>query len=353
MAAAKLFLIHAPTEYGGADAHPLTALRAIEQLAAGDGSSAWLAMNGSYQTAQLAWLAEDSVAEMQQGLADLRIFGALPPQGTAAPTDGGWRVNGHWTFASGILHANWAVLGVNLLDAAGEPQRSSRGEPLHRIVFLPVGDGEVIDNWDVMGMRGTGSHDYAVHDLFVPDHLMADIRGPATVQAPRFDPRYFHAWGHCVHGADAIGIARGALDRLIARAGDTRSKSTSAPLRDREGTQVAVARAEAILGAARAYLFESVDRAWDATVDDDPEIARYIWRVRLAISHTVEEAARALETLYLATGTNAARAEFGMERAYRDLQVARLHAAPSPTYYRDVGQALLGAEGPALPEAEL
>lgn len=347
MSEAKLLTLLTPTAYGGAEAEPITAMRAVEQLGMADGSAGWLATNSSYEAALLAWLAPATIEEMRAPDPQLRMAGAIQPQGTAYAVQGGYRVSGHWDFVSGIMHANWVTAGVFLLDGPnGERLQDAHGDPASRVTFIARDRGRIVDAWDTMGMRGTGSHDFIVEDQFVPAERTMRPDEPAAVPSPRYREPFVQTWGWCSHGANALGIARGALEDLTALAQHRASKVTPALLRDRPQVQRAVAEAEAIVRAARAFLFEAVEAAWTAACEDDPDAERLNWQARLALTHAVYEAGRAVGLLYDTVGTPAIFRANRLERAFRDLNVAKHHVAASRRHYETVGSVLLGSREP-------
>lgn len=343
MAHAGLFTLLTPAAYGGAEVDPPTAMRAVEWIGRADGSAGWLALNGSYEAALLGWLSAEAIAEMRADDAELRVVGATQALGRAYATDGGYRVSGRWDFVSGISHANWVLGGVVILDGpGGAPRTRPDGSTLTRIAFAPRAAGTVTENWDVMGMRGTGSHDWLLDDEFVPAARTMSPGESAAFAGPRYQSPYYQTWGWSLHGANALGIARGALDDLAVLSAESASRLSDVLLRERPPIQSAVGEAEAIVRAARAFLFAAVGAAWDAACAGEATAPRRDWEARLALTHAVHEAVRAVALLYDAVGTNAIFRRNRLERAYRDLQVAKHHIAASRRHYETVGAFLLG-----------
>ncbi|MYI83478.1 MAG: hypothetical protein F4056_09435 [Chloroflexi bacterium] len=352
MAKAKLFTLLAPAAYGGAEAEPTTAIRAIELISAADGSAGWRAQNGSFESALLGWLSPEAIAGMRalesRGARDFLVGGANLPQATAVDAVGGYVIDGRWDFVSGVMHSNWILGGFGILDGPGGARRvGADGEPLQRIAFIPHGDGEVLDTWNVMGMRGTGSNDFVVRDLFVPAERTMWYADPAPFPGPRYRRPYIGAWGWSLHGGNSLGMARGAIEDLSALAQTHDSKHSTSLLRNRPHVQRAIAEAEAIVRSARAFLFEAVEEAWIAANSDAPDAVRLNWEARLALMHSAHEALRAVQLLYDAAGTNAIFTAHRIERALRDLNVAKHHVAASKQHYESVGSILLGADNPA------
>ena len=142
--------------------------------------------------------------------------------------------------------------------------------------------------------------------------------------------------------ANALGIARGAMDTFVALASQAHSTSSPTLLRDRPLVQTRVAEAEAILSAARAYVLTAVGAAWEAVCAGVPEPGPAIAQARLAITHGMHEAVRAVDVLFHAAGTNAVYRKHGLERYFRDVHAAVQHAAGLPSHIESAGKVLLG-----------
>lgn len=203
---------------------------------------------------------EDTAARaLYKGL-DTVIAGQVPPNGTAERVGGGYRVSGRWTFGSGSNHAD-VLLGGCIVTEGGQPM-VERGVPVQRIVLAPASNFEIIDTWHSTGLAGSGSHDYAARDLFVPEaHTLASDPAP-TRSAPLYC--YFGMFLASWHGV-ALGLARRAIDTALAVAGKKIHIFPPPPtlLRNRPHARVAFAKAEMDLGAARAFTHGTIDRIWD------------------------------------------------------------------------------------------
>ena len=173
---AGLFAMLAPKARGGIELHPVGCMRVWEAIARFDASAAWNLVMNQAIAAFAAWLPADGVAEMfRNGLPT--VAGALNPPTAATRSDGGWRITGQVPFASGCHHADW--LGVPAVEMErGQPKLDpGTGQPAVFGAFLPRSVATILDTWHTLGMRGTGSSDVAVKDLFVPDRLTARV-GP-------------------------------------------------------------------------------------------------------------------------------------------------------------------------------
>ena len=347
IAKAKLWSLLTPAEYGGADADPLTAIFATEQIGRADGATGWLTTNSSYEAALLAWLAPATIEVMRATERDIRMAGAIQPQGTAYEVDSGFRVSGHWDFVSGIMHATWVSVGAWVLDGPeGTPLRDAEGNQRTRVFFVEPTDGRIEDRWDTLGMRGTGSHDFLLDEVFVPADRTMRTDEAAHGGNPRWNLPFSQMWGWSLHGGNAVGIARGVIEDLTTLALHSASKMTPGLLRDRPHVQIAVGEADAIVRAARAFLLDAVGTAWASACNDPASFEEHDRTARLALMHAVHECARAVDLLYNAVGTPAIFKANRLERAYRDLQTMKHHIAVSRRHYEEIGAAVLGADRP-------
>src|SRR5579862_8773091 len=173
---ARLFRMYIPQALGGVEIDPVTSMIVVEEIARADAAAAWNLMLGATYGLWAAFLPEDAAREVY-GAADAVVAGALRPSGRARPVDGGFVVDGRWSFASGIRHSAWWNAGCLIAPDGGASEGATPSQPPPGacLVFFPAADGELIDNWDVGGLRGTGSHDYAVSGLFVPHARVISI----------------------------------------------------------------------------------------------------------------------------------------------------------------------------------
>ena len=220
----------------------------IEEISKVDGSVGWCTMIASSESLLSGWLHKDIARTMFGQPPDVRLAGSLRPEGRAYPVDGGYRIRGRWDFASGIHHANWLLCTCTTMDGDA-PRQTPTGVPEIRSMLIPVDKATIVDTWSVVGMCGTGSHDFIVDDVFVPASHSFSLAEPPQAPGPLYHPclLFVVLWTGTV--ANALGIARGAMDAFIALASQAGSTSSPTLLRDRTLVQTQVAEAEAILGA--------------------------------------------------------------------------------------------------------
>lgn len=338
LARAGLLQLYLPRSLGGPELPPLDAFFAIEELSRADGSVGWCAMIATVVSQVVGWIEPGTAKSVAGAPADLRGAGSLRPLGLAREVDGGYRVSGHWNFASGIGYANWLYCNCRVMHG-DTPRLTAEGTPVLRAAWIPRSAANVIDTWSVVGLRGTGSNDFVVDDLFVAREHTTSITDPPFERGRLYDRRLFFVTLWTVTAANALGIARGAIDAFTALAAQS-STSSPIPLRDRLAAQASLAEAEAILSAARAFAINAVGSAWETAADADPSLA--IARARLAITHSIHEAVRATDLVFHAAGTNAIYTRNALERHWRDIHTVVQHNAAFQSHYASAGKVLLG-----------
>jgi len=334
MAAAGMFRVCVPRDLGGEEADVTTLLEVIETLAHADGSAGWIVMIGATTGLLAAYLPRDAAHEIYGRSPAVITGGVFAPRGIATPEGAGYRVRGRWPFASGCQHASWLAGGCMI---AGEPARPPR------MMLLPAGEVDIIDTWTVSGLCGSGSHDIAVADRFVPASrsvsLVAD-RPLCEGTLYRFPVFGLLALGIA---AVALGIARRAVDELVALAAAKVPALSQRRLAERSAIQMEVARAEAMLQAARAYLFERVASATAAAAHADIATGERA-ALRLAASHATASAASVVDRMYEAAGGTAIYATSPLQRCFRDVHAVTQHVMVAPTAWELAGRVLLGVD---------
>ncbi|MCW7539962.1 acyl-CoA dehydrogenase family protein [Aquabacterium sp. A7-Y] len=345
MTRAGLFRLWLPRAFGGFELEPVGALRVVEAVAAIDSAAGWCAAVAASATPFLAMLPDAGVQTLFRDPPDPVFSGGLFPPGQAMAVEGGWRLNGRWAFHSGCQHSHWHLVSALVMDGA-QPRVGSDGRPLQIIAAIPARQAGILDTWHTLGMRGTGSHDVVVSDLFVPEQHAAWLqpgqpRG-AAFQGPLFG---IGIWLAVVCLAPtALGVAHAALDTLLALAREKTPSYTQTTLQQRAVVQTQAARAEALLGAGRAYLHETVHAAWQQVAGGQALDLQHKVRLQLATTFAIRAAADAVDLIHEAAGTTAIREEHGLERHFRDVHVVTQHAFGSTARYESVGRLLFGLE---------
>jgi alkylation response protein AidB-like acyl-CoA dehydrogenase len=332
-----LLAMKCPAELGGAEADPVTQIEVIEATSYIDPSAGWCLSIGNGGVALIgSCLPQEAVDQLFSGDRLPRFAGSLTP-GKAVPVSGGYRASGRWSWASGIRHADW-VFGMTLVEAADGPYPRMSG--------FPVGQVEIHDNWHVSGLKGTGSCDFSVADLFVPEAFTFDMR---TWEPKRGGPLYqLGLPGLLINefAGFASGVARRALDELIDLARTKhRGYGKPAALADRAVVQRAIGQSDLRLRAARALALEVFEKAWETVCAGrrpEPQL-----QVEMTSATTlITDVALDITTHAFRYGAGTAvRLNSVLQRLLRDMQAGATHLMVSDVNYEKHGQCLLGLPG--------
>ena len=335
----RMFQAWVPEVYGGDQLGILEVLDAIEEASYHDGSFGWCAMIGATTSLLSAHLPPRWAGEIY-GPASSCTGGFALPAGRARPVDGGLQVSGRWPWGSGTDHCTWIGGGTLVVDAEGRPAPRPDGLSAP-FVFFARDEVERLDTWDVMGMRATGSTDYQVESVVVPEGRWAEPRiGALVVDAPlyRFPFMAALALGVC---SVSLGLARRAHDELVTLAGAKRPAQSRRTLAERAVVQAEVAEAEAAFRSARAFVREQVGLAWAAATHGPLGDAERR-DLRLAATNATLRATAAVDLMYHAAGGSAVYREAPFERIFRDAHVATQHAMVSERTLEVLGRVALG-----------
>ncbi len=317
---AGLYRMFIPGAAGGEEVPPLVAFHAVEALSEADPSSGWVVMLATELSLVTGFIETNHLRDMlgsdEPGGPRCRIAGSSRPTNWGTRVDGGWSISGDATLASGILQATHVVAAFRDVDDPASSYMS----------FVKPEDGEILDTWDTMGLRGTGSHDFRSEHVFAPDQRTVKVGSRPHARGPnwRIPDNGIASW--LQNGGQALGAAQGAINEVIRHSNSASSKSDSRALAEREAFRVALGRAQARVGSARSYVREMGTRAWDSVVAGKPDLDA-VGQWRLANVNAVHAATEAVEMLFPAAGTNAIHRRWTLERRFRDLQVARRHNA--------------------------
>jgi alkylation response protein AidB-like acyl-CoA dehydrogenase len=254
--------------------------------------------------------------------------------------DGGYRVTGRWTFGSGILHATHVFSGCIIFDGDA-PAVMRNGAPPIVHVMTPVGDVRIDeDSWHVSGLRGTGSCDYMLSDVFVPGE-----RTFLFFASKRYQPGALYRMPPTLFAypvaAVLVGIARAAVEALIELA---RKSTGREPMAERAAVQGAVAKADALVGAARSHLYSTLRNLWDAVPESGPVPRLPRARARAAAVYAPRLCVEAVDLVWKAAGASAIRESLVIERCFRDVHAGVQHLGISEESALDSGRVMLGLE---------
>lgn len=341
-----LFRLLLPRSLNGAELLPAQYIPIIERIAEIDASTAWCINQNSGCSMTAALLAPEIACEIFAGAHGILAWG--PGPGEARVASGGYRVTASWSFASGSQHATWLGCHVPVLEADGAPRLRGDGTPVVRTMLFPKTSTTFTDIWHTIGLRGTASNQYEVHDLFVPEDYSVDVlsrRDGAATREPgllyRFSSLSLYAGGFA---GVALGIARAMLKEFIVLARDKIPRGARNTLRNNNVIQAEVAQAEARLSSVRGWLLQSFEnitagmaQRGHITLDDRMAI-------RLASTFAIHTAVEVIDTLYQAAGATAIFNENPFERRFRDIHSVAQQLQGRQQHFETVGQHLMGLE---------
>ena len=333
----NLFGSFIPEALGGRGADPVTAIETVEEVAYADAPTAWVMMAAMVGTGSAAaYLPEPAVAALFGPGKRPIMAGQGIPNGRATPVAGGYMLSGDWSYGSGIKHADYVHTG-GIVFENGAPRMTAHG-PEARIFILPAEQVQLGENWDVLGLRATGSIDYKVRDVFVPDTHSHPTTSHSNERGNIFGLGIM-GMGAIGHTGLALGIARRALDELAALARQKAARPGS--IADSESFQENFGAAEAKLRAARALVYETWRDIWADVSRGESLTTRQITLYRLVLNYTTSAAADITTFAYKAAGGISLR--YGiLQRLFRDMHGATQHITVSPAVLRDAGKELAG-----------
>jgi alkylation response protein AidB-like acyl-CoA dehydrogenase len=326
-----LYRSSTPERFGGEPMPPATFLELVERISTVDGSTGWVASFGS-QLIYLGSLPLESQGELYADGPDVVFAGALFPVQQAAPTERGFLVNGRWKFASGCMAADIVCVGIQGDDTTSGKPRGALVRP-ERL--------EIVQDWDVIGMQGTGSFDLVAKDVEV-DRKWTFIRGGEPVID---EPLYrYPAITYAAQALSVVsaGVARAALN-FAEDVGSGRASITGAPkLADRAYYRAGIAEAEATLRSARAYFYEAAEEAWQTLVDGGNVSDEQNAHLRLSAAHLARTSAQVVHQVVSLSGTAAIYQDHPLPALLGDALVPQEHAFLSPAIYDAAGAVLMG-----------
>ena len=339
MADAGLFHMAVPRVIGGGELDLPTYVQVIEEIGKADASTGWCLNQGAIFGTYAARMPREVARRIW--IDTPRAVVANTPAATAKAivVPGGYRVTGRQGFSTGCRHAAWVAAHAQIIENG---QVRLEGElPEARYMFVPVGEAELLDTWHTRGMRGTGTHHFAVNDVFVPtDRTVLSQTAPLIEDAPlyRIPRTLLFASGDA---AVAFGMARTCLETFGELAGAKTPRAMPALLRDQSMVQMTVGQAEAALRSGRAFLFEAVREIWTASVNSAITLDHRA-NMRLATTHGIRLAAQIIDSLYNLAGATAAYEDHLLQRHFQDIHVITQHLQGRLTHYELIGRYALG-----------
>jgi alkylation response protein AidB-like acyl-CoA dehydrogenase len=339
LAAAGLFRLKMPVEYGGVGLDHPTTMRLVEELSFVDAATGWVVMIGNEFASLAGYLPADAAREIYGMDPSQIVAGAnMARHAEIIPVPGGYRVSGQWALASGCPEAAW-LAPAGLVIREGKPEQGLDGSPLVLIYMVPRDECTIVETWDALGLRGTASHDFTINDIFVPEcRTLPFPNARSTLPGALWRGRLVTQLGGTA--AVALGIARAAIDALTELADKVPQRSPSS-LRERATVHSAVARAEALLRSARAFFYETLDDCWASqSLGEEPTAVQMQVR-NLAGIHAAHASAEAVDLMYGVAGSSSVYSTSRLERCFRDVHVITQHRGASLFRYEEIGSFFL------------
>jgi len=331
LAETGFFRLLQPARFGGLEAGPITFYTAVRMIASACGSTGWVSSVVGVHAWQLALFPAQAQEDVWGTDPATRMSSSYAPTGKAKLTDGGYRLDGRWSFSSGCDHASWVLLGGIVTN--------DEGQPVDFCTFLlPNTDYTIDDVWDTVGLRGTGSNDIVVQDAFVPKHRALSFSDVSRCKCPGQEinesPLYKVPFGSVFSYAittPVIGMATGAYDAYVSYQKErVRVSYVGQKAKDDPYGQVRVAEAAAL-----------IDNTWLALQRDMTELMAYVTageklpvplrlRVRRDQVHGTAQAIQAIDLLFENSGGRALKMGTPIQRFWRDAHAGRVHAINDP-----------------------
>jgi alkylation response protein AidB-like acyl-CoA dehydrogenase len=339
-----IFRMLLPRSLGGAELDPLTYTEVLYMLAQGDGSTAWCLGQNSGCSMIAPYLPEETAREVFGGRDGILAWGPdLPGAGRSTVVDGGYRVTGRWGFATGSRHAQWLGCHTPLFNPDGSPRMLPNGRQQVRTMVFRKSEAQIIDNWQVLGLRGTGSDSYALENHFVPQAFTAgrdnfdELRETGPLYQFTSGMIYAMSFAHV-----SMGIAKGAFESFIEIARDKVPRGAKGTLRENNVIQSQVSQAEAKLKSSRAYLRGVIAEMWDEAQSAGKISADHHPQLRLASTWAINQAREIVATVYQAAGSTAIFENNPLERRMRDIHAGTQQGQGRQVHFETVGQIMMG-----------
>lgn len=341
---AKLFRMLLPKSYGGLELDIPSFARVVEEIAKADASTAWCVGQGCGCSFAAAFFEPATAHAIFDKPDAVLAWGPSNKNATAVRVDGGYRVTGQWVFASGGRYADWLGAHCTLSNPDGSPVLGATGQPVERSVLFPKSAAKVTDVWDVMGLRGTGSDNYEVQDLFVPDAhgFTRDLIPERREDGLLYRFSFLNIYGAAFAGV-ALGVARSMLDDFYTLAQKKTPNQGAASLANSSAIQREAGQNEAKWQSGRAYLYGAWQEAWDEVAARNGECTpEQKVSLRMVSTWAIQSAKEAAEWAYQSAGSTAIFADKPFERRFRDIHCATQQGQSFLTNYEPAGRMLMG-----------
>ncbi|MCW2546682.1 MAG: acyl-CoA dehydrogenase, partial [Mycobacterium sp.] len=328
-----LFNLMVPSVLGGSEVNAVTAISVFEELTAADASIGWSHMANASSSAFVAYLSDEAVSAMFAGEPAI-IAGQFSPKGPAIAVDGGFQVSGNYSFGSGSGHANW--MGGGAIEMDNGAPRFVDGRPIIRAYFVPKNEVEFLGNWDVMGLVGTGSYDYAVSERVVPEAFTFVLTDPQVRRGGSLYQLGVMGMTSAGHAGFALGVSRRAVDEVLALSARKQRMGHPTPVSGIERFQYELGRHTAMLNAARAFVFDAFSSAQSSLVPGEMISAAALATLRQATTHVTHVSAAVVDFAYHWSGADGIRPGV-LQRLWRDAHTSTQHIFVDDSTFTEAG----------------
>ena len=347
---AGLLSLYTPSEFGGMALPLPDALRVVEEVSRYDGSTGWVVSLGFANDLFTSVIDQGAAAQMFEDDGSALFAGSPGFNMRAVAVEGGFRVTGSWSFASGAPNATWLTAAVPIFDG-DVPRLSPFGMPEMIMVFMKPDEATIVPgSWDVIGLRASGSFDLRVEDLFIPQARSGPF-SPMGLTTQRYCALarvpLFTVAAVMQSPPVCLGVAAHAIEAFQQLAASKERPPTPRMI-EQVPVQVAVARAEAKLRSARSYFYEAVEDLWGTATSEQPITPALQANVRLAVMTAAENSLDVVDSLYRLAGSSSIFQSSPLERCFRDVHTAAQHLASQDARWETVGRVLLGLSPESL-----
>ena len=339
------FRLLVPRGLGGAEIDYLEYLRIIQTFASADGSTGWC-LNQNNVFATVSAKMPEALARQIWGSQRAVVANGPPAKAYAVAVSGGYRLTGRWNFSSGCRHARWLAAVAPLKPPDGDKEAPTN-KPEVRMLILPKEEVNLVDVWQVNGLRGTGSFSFEVEELYVPNSRAFNPSVRPREEGPLYVMPMILLFASGFASV-ALGVARAALDAAITLAGSKRPRGMGDLLRDKPVTQREIGKAEAVWGAARAFLLEAASAAWGSACTVHALTLEERIRLRLASTHAIRMAAEVVDIAYNLCGSDSIFQSNPIQRRFQDAHVITQQIQGRMEHYDTAGQFFLGLEAKGM-----
>ena len=320
-----------PTKYGGLETSFLEHIDEVQRIAQIDASTAWCINQSAVIGTTSLWLEDDQISEIW-GAEDTSVSNGPPFDGAIKPVNSGYLLNGHWGFSSGCQHATWMCGAARLEDRSG-----------WRLAFFKPTDVEFVDNWQVAGLRGTGSFEFKIKDLQLANEWVTDagLSPTVDVEVTRIPSALLFAVSFA---ALALGVAKGGLDDAIEVAEGKLPRYAPLKLRDDPNVHRFLAKAVASWRSINSYLHSTVEEVLEQVNNSGPATEESRSKLRLCGTHVIRECAEVLDLAYKIVGSTGIYQDHRIQRRFQDMHVITQHVQAREAHFNLVGKYLISNE---------